>query len=98
MSLILGLAEKLKFNVPAYYIAKHTLNFIRQLSGYTDGSYKKIIDGKEDNELLHDVIIGITIEDLEKDFDGVANKIMNDVYDVFSVDTESRKNMDLMTA
>ena len=50
---------------------------------------------KEDNELLHDVINGITIEDLEKDFDGVANKIMNDVYDIFSVDTESRKNMDL---
>ena len=95
MSLILGLAEKLNFNVGAYYIAKHTLNFIRQLSGYTDGSYKIIVDGKEDNELLHDVINGITIEDLEKDFDGVANKIMNDVYDIFSVDTESRKNMDL---
>lgn len=93
MQIIIHLAEKLKFNVCAYYIAKHTLNYIRQLQGYQDGSYKKIVDGKEDNELLHDVIEGITIEAMENDFNGISNKIMNGVYDVFSVDNEYRKTV-----
>lgn len=94
MALILGLAERLEFNVAAYYVAKHTLNYIRQLSGYKDGSYKKVVDGKEDNELLHDVIAGITAEQMSNNFDTNANKIMNGVYDVFSVDTDNRKNME----
>jgi len=32
------------------YIVKNTLNRFRQNNGYKDGSYIKIIDGKEDNE------------------------------------------------
>ena len=93
LMLIIQLAEKLGFNIAAYYVAKHTLNYIRQLSGYKDGSYKKIIDGKEDNELLHDVINGITMKELEDDFDNVAEKIMNGVYDVFSVSENDRLNI-----
>jgi dUTP pyrophosphatase len=94
MTLILELANKLEFNVAAYYVAKHTLNHIRQLSGYKDGSYKKVIDGKEDNELLHDVIAGITTEQMSNNFDTNANKIMNGVYDVFAVDVDNRMNME----
>ena len=92
--LIIQLAEKLNFNIAAYYIAKHTLNHIRQLGGYKDGSYKKVVDGKEDNELLHDAIASITIGDIEGNFDGVANNIMNNVYDIFNVTSDDRMNMD----
>jgi dUTP pyrophosphatase len=92
MTLIIELAQKIDFNISAYYVAKHTLNYIRQLSGYKDGSYKKVVDGKEDNELLHDVITGITVEQMADDFENQANKIMNGVYDVFSVGIENRKD------
>lgn len=34
------------------YVGKNVLNFFRQDHGYKDGSYKKIWDGKEDNEHL----------------------------------------------
>lgn len=91
IGIIIELAKRLDFNIPAYYVAKHTLNLIRQLSGYSDGSYKKVVDGKEDNELLHDVIAGITVEQMEDDFETNANNIMTGVYDVFSVGEESRK-------
>ncbi len=91
MIIIIELAKKLGFNIPAYYVAKHTLNYIRQLSGYKDGSYKKVVNGKEDNELLHDVIEGITVEEMASDFETQANKIMAGVYDVFSVDASNRK-------
>lgn len=91
MITIILLAQKLNFNISAYYVAKHTLNVIRQLSGYKDGSYKKIVNGKEDNELLHDVINGITVEQMSDDFETQANKIMVGVYDVFSVDESNRK-------
>lgn len=93
MGIIIELANKLNFNISAYYVAKHTLNYIRQLSGYKDGSYKKVIDGKEDNELLHDVIEGITIEEMSNNFNTNANLIMKGVYDVFSVDEDHRMNM-----
>ena len=72
-------------------ISKLTLNLIRQNNGYKDGSYKKVIDGKEDNELLHDVIDGITMEELEKDFDSVANTIMSDTYKVFGMENSEDK-------
>ncbi len=35
-----------------YYLAKNVLNKFRQDHGYKDGSYKKIWDGKEDNEIM----------------------------------------------
>jgi len=94
LMLILELAKKLDFNIAAYYVAKHTLNHIRQLSGYKDGSYKKIVDGKEDNEMLHDIIKHISIPHIEENFDGVANKIMMTVYETFKVAEEDRMDMD----
>jgi dimeric dUTPase (all-alpha-NTP-PPase superfamily) len=38
------------------YVGKNTLNFFRQDHGYQDGSYKKIWHGKEDNEVLAEVV------------------------------------------
>ena len=38
------------------YIAKNILNEFRQENGYNDGSYKKVIDGKEDNQVLMDIV------------------------------------------
>lgn len=38
------------------YVGKNTLNFFRQDHGYKDGSYIKIWNGKEDNEVLADVV------------------------------------------
>lgn len=94
LGLIIELAKKLEFNIAAYYVAKHTLNHIRQLGGYKDGSYKKVVDGKEDNELLHDVIKHITISDIDGNFDEVANTIMKNTYEVFGVGEEDQMNMD----
>jgi len=93
LMLILELANKIDFNISAYYIAKHTLNTIRQLSGYKDGSYVKVNNGVEDNELLHDVIKSVTINDLETNFNEVADTIMKGVYDIFDVDEKDRMNV-----
>ncbi len=93
LQLILLLAERLDFNISAYYIAKHTLNHIRQLTGYKDGSYVKVNDGVEDNELLHGIIAGITTTDIEENFNDVADKIMNDVYDTFKVGEADRMSV-----
>lgn len=38
------------------YVGKNTLNFFRQDHGYKDGSYIKIWNGKEDNEVLADIV------------------------------------------
>ncbi len=38
------------------YVGKNTLNFFRQDHGYKDGSYVKVWQGKEDNEVLAEVV------------------------------------------
>ena len=38
------------------YIGKNVLNFFRQDHGYKDGSYIKVWNGKEDNEVLANVL------------------------------------------
>jgi len=90
LMLILELANKIGFNISAYYIAKHTLNHIRQLSGYKDGTYVKVNKGIEDNELLHSVIENISIEDIDNNFTNTADKIIDDTYDIFNVDNKDR--------
>eukprot|EP01065_Artemidia_motanka_P044688 TRINITY_DN6400_c0_g1_i1.p1 TRINITY_DN6400_c0_g1~~TRINITY_DN6400_c0_g1_i1.p1 ORF type:complete len:266 (+),score=138.92 TRINITY_DN6400_c0_g1_i1:49-798(+) len=89
--LVIEAAADLDFNLPAYYVAKHTLNYIRQLGGYKDGTYKKTNAGVEDNELLHQCIAGITLDSVMADFAEVAGGIMVKVYDVFQVDKEHRR-------
>ncbi|GAA5138151.1 dUTP diphosphatase [Thalassotalea piscium] len=38
------------------YVGKNTLNFFRQDHGYKDGSYIKVWHGKEDNEVLAELV------------------------------------------
>ena len=38
------------------YVGKNTLNFFRQDHGYKDGSYIKIWNGEEDNEVLANIV------------------------------------------
>ena len=38
------------------YVGKNTLNFFRQDHGYKDGTYIKVWHGKEDNEVLAEVV------------------------------------------
>jgi len=93
LMLILELAKKLDFNITAYYVAKHTLNHIRQLTGYKDGSYVKVNDGVEDNELLHSIIEKVTENDIDTNFNDVADTIMNGVYDTFKVAEDDRMSV-----
>ncbi|MDG2420224.1 MAG: dUTP diphosphatase [Gammaproteobacteria bacterium] len=41
------------------YVGKNVLNMFRQDNGYKEGTYKKIWDGKEDNEYLVDILISL---------------------------------------
>ncbi|NMP15916.1 dUTP diphosphatase [Thalassotalea sp. Y01] len=41
------------------YVGKNTLNFFRQDNGYKTGTYIKIWHGKEDNEVLADLVAGL---------------------------------------
>jgi hypothetical protein len=44
------------------YILKNTLNIFRNKNGYQAGTYKKIWDGKEDNEVLMDCFVVLNHE------------------------------------
>ena len=53
------LAMKCGLNLEALYqiyIGKNVLNKFRQNNGYKDGSYKKVWDGIEDNEVLNEIL------------------------------------------
>ena len=91
IEILLKLADRLSFNIAAYYLAKFTLNHIRQLTGYKNGTYTKVIDGVEDNELLHEIIKDITTEDLEVQFPHFCTYIMGRVYDTFKIPDKDRK-------
>ncbi|AXP09048.1 dUTP diphosphatase [Campylobacter hepaticus] len=43
-------------NLYKLYIGKNILNIFRQDHGYKNGSYKKIWNGKEDNEVLNEIL------------------------------------------
>ncbi|MFQ6342647.1 dUTP diphosphatase [Campylobacter sp. VTCC 70190] len=51
------------------YIGKNVLNIFRQNKGYKDGSYKKIWNGKEDNEVLAGIL------EQELDFDAIYKRL-----------------------
>ncbi len=53
------------------YIGKNVLNFFRQDHGYKEGSYIKIWNGKEDNEVLAEVLVELNPE---------SGSFKNDVY------------------
>jgi dUTP pyrophosphatase len=92
--MVIAAADDLEFNLVGYYVAKHTLNYIRQLGGYKNGTYVKVSKGQEDNELLHACIATTTVEQM-LDVDGFAaewGKVMTSVYEAFSVDPKDRRS------
>jgi len=64
-------------NILHYYLAKNTLNIFRQNNGYKQGAYKKIWNGKEDNEVALEIVkkVGFDIDkilkELEKEYKNV---------------------------
>ncbi len=48
------------------YVGKNTLNFFRQDHGYKEGTYIKVWNGKEDNEVLADLVT--TLDTSASDF------------------------------
>jgi dimeric dUTPase (all-alpha-NTP-PPase superfamily) len=53
------------------YVGKNTLNFFRQDHGYKEGSYIKVWQGKEDNEVLAELV---------KTLDTSSNSFQQDLY------------------
>ena len=47
------------------YLGKNVLNFFRQDNGYKEGSYRKLWDGREDNEHLMELLLGIDTDDAD---------------------------------
>ena len=47
------------------YVGKNVLNFFRQDHGYQDGTYKKIWDGREDNEHLVELVAELDVTDAQ---------------------------------
>ena len=45
------------------YVSKNVLNFFRQDHGYKEGSYRKLWDGKEDNEVLVELMLTLDAKD-----------------------------------
>jgi dUTP pyrophosphatase len=93
--MVIAAADDLDFNIVAYYVAKHTLNYIRQLGGYKTGDYVKVNKGMEDNEMLHACIAGVTFEHATGDatFEAVWDDIMVKVYDSFAIAAAERRNV-----
>lgn len=89
-------AADLGFDLVAFYVAKHTLNYIRQLNGYKSGSYVKVQKGVEDNVLLHDCIKNISSEDSidPEKYVSIWNTVISNVYDAFNVSQTDRKTAD----
>lgn len=93
---LIAAADDLGFDLTAFYVAKHTLNYIRQLNGYKNGTYVKVKDGVEDNVLLHNCIKSVNAEDTidpEKCIE-TWNTIITNVYNAFEVPNNVRKSAD----
>ena len=91
--MVIAAADDLDFNLVGYYIAKHTLNYIRQLGGYKNGTYVKVSKGQEDNELLHACIADVMVPEMldEEKYSMSWNKVMTSVYEAFAVDVKDRR-------
>jgi len=64
------------------YVGKNVLNFFRQDFGYKEGTYRKIWDGREDNEHLVEVMS--TLDSSADDFQHHLYESLKDRYQRFS--------------
>ncbi len=58
--------------ISAIYVAKYTLNKIRQRGGYREGTYQKVIGDHEDNVYLRS-LVSIFLEDKTMSLEDMAN-------------------------
>ena len=94
---IVRISELLDFNAVGYYVAKHTLNLIRLLRGYKEGTYvKKNNRGEEDNVLLHRVVQPYSTHQciFGNDITKYWEEIRQGVYDQFDISAEERISID----
>jgi NTP pyrophosphatase (non-canonical NTP hydrolase) len=62
------------------YIGKNILNHIRQETGYKEGSYKKVINGMEDNQYLFEIVKEVnTKEELEERIRNLFKNLQSEV-------------------
>ena len=62
------------------YVGKNVLNFFRQDNGYKQGTYRKIWNGREDNEYLVEIMAELDPEDMSfqsKLYDALATNYPN---------------------
>lgn len=93
LNLIIELSNKINFNISAYYCAKHLLNYYRQISKYGAG-YEKMNNGVEDNELLHQLIEDISLNDMTNNFDESYNKISERFFKIFKAPKDKEITID----
>ena len=89
------LAGLLDFNIIHYYIGKHTLNYIRKLTGYRDGTYTKKNDSLDDNDIILKVLPTLTKKislDTKLDISEYESTVSN-IYDEFDIPEEKRKSL-----
>jgi len=67
------------------YIGKNTLNTFRQNNGYQDGSYQKVWNGQEDNEILSEILEHCSVADID-----LKNKIYQSLADRYPATTQQR--------
>ncbi|ESL09434.1 deoxyuridine triphosphatase [Trypanosoma rangeli SC58] len=86
-------AQDLDFSLVGYYVAKYTLNHIRQLKGYKEGVYVKVRDGVEDNVLLHDCLQAVPMDEPlnEETYLETWMKIASSVFDAFGMPEGERQ-------
>ena len=65
-------------NLYSCYVGKNVLNFFRQDNGYKEGSYKKIWDGREDNDHLNDLLN--SLDNSAANFSDMLYKALEDRY------------------
>jgi len=65
--------------ISAIYMAKVTLNEIRQSDGYKNGTYVKIQDGVEDNQKLEPIVREF-LEDDTKSLNWIALKVRSEMF------------------
>jgi len=58
------------------YVLKNTLNIFRNKNGYKEGTYKKVWDGQEDNEVLMELFVAL---------DATSPTLADDLYGMLEV-------------
>jgi len=83
--ILMNIAGKAGMNydeIMKIYIGKSVLNNFRQLNGYSDGAYKKVWDGKEDNEVMMEIVGAMKYAEYDNSFE---EKLMNELTERYMI-------------